>query len=346
MRTFAAVLALAAYVCDGRRDLMPSEHSKSNLAGDDRPSSQSFVELQQTPAVPIPFKQLAMLLLAANPAAGWHMNGFRGKAPSTFRGKLGEPFNAFPEDNTIKSEQFGRRGVLGLGLGGLAAAAAAAGGRPIPAALAEEPTVKLYFGAGCFWHVQHEFVGEEIAALGRKASQLTAVSGYAGGLMNANGKVCYHNARNIADYGSLGHAEAVQVEIPLSSVPRFAEKYFSLFGKLGIRHDPGDQGGEYRSVIGLPGGVNSVLFPAIQKAADQSPGGLKLVSGRGNEGDTFFSTKAIVYDSNKFPFYPGEVYHQFHNDFMGPPYGKGYNDLQKVALDTGAIKTTGCPEYR
>ena len=52
----------------------------------------------------------------------------------------------------------------------------------------------------------------------------------------------------------------------------------------------------------------------------------------------------LVYDSNAFPFYAGERYHQFHNDFMGPAYGKAYNDLQKSAVQAGAIKLTGCPD--
>lgn len=45
-----------------------------------------------------------------------------------------------------------RRAALGLA-GGAAMGAALGGAAP---ALAAEPTVKAYFGAGCFWHVQHE----------------------------------------------------------------------------------------------------------------------------------------------------------------------------------------------
>jgi peptide methionine sulfoxide reductase MsrA len=205
--------------------------------------------------------------------------------------------------------------------------------------------VKVYFGAGCFWHVQHEFVLEEVQALKRSGAGITAVSGYVGGTSEGDaGKVCYHNARQVADYGSLGHAEAVQLEIPESELPRFATKYFSLFGERGIRHDPQDRGGEYRSVLGLPGGEASPLYDVIQKAARESPGGMKLVRGVGNEPDTIGAKAVLVYDSNKFPFYSAEVYHQFHNDFMGPAYGKAYNDLQKTVLAAGGIQTTGCPE--
>ena len=50
------------------------------------------------------------------------------------------------------------------------------------------------------------------------------------------------------------------------------------------------------------------------------------------------------YDSNKYPFYPGELYHQFHNDFAGPAYGKPYNDLINAAYKGGNIGTTGCPD--
>ena len=71
-----------------------------------------------------------------------------------------------------------------------------------------EPTIKVYFGAGCFWHVQHEFVGEEVAALRRTPDTITARAGYAGGLRTGDGgKLCYHNPRQFADYGKFGHAE-------------------------------------------------------------------------------------------------------------------------------------------
>ena len=187
-----------------------------------------------------------------------------------------------------------RRSFFGLAAG--AAATAALPGLPVQAA----ETTKIYFGAGCFWHVQHEFVGEEVATLKRGPGTVTAVSGYAGGQrLGDGGKVCYHNMQQFADYGKLGHAEAVQIEIPTASVPKFADKYFSLFGSRGYRHDPQDRGGEYRSVLGLPGGVDSPLYPAIEAAAAKSEGGMKLFKGRGDEPDTLGDKLVIVYDSNK-----------------------------------------------
>mmetsp|Transcript_145835 Transcript_145835/g.257234 ORF Transcript_145835/g.257234 Transcript_145835/m.257234 type:complete len:308 (+) Transcript_145835:78-1001(+) len=240
-----------------------------------------------------------------------------------------------------------RRQALGRGLAALAAAAGVAAGMPVtPATAAGEPSVKMYFGAGCFWHVQHEFVGEEVAALSRGPGTVTALSGYAGGTMQGTEAktVCYHNPRQQTDYGELGMTEVVQVEIPQSQVPRFARKYISLFGEKGYRHDPMDRGGEYRSAIGLPGGESSPLFSEIKNAVAGSP--MKLVSGKGDEPDTIRDKAVLVYDSDKFPFYPAEVYHQFHDDFMGAPYGRAYNALQKQALEVGFIKKTGCPEMQ
>ena len=49
-------------------------------------------------------------------------------------------------------------------------------------------------------------------------------------------------------------------------------------------------------------------------------------------------------ESIQFPFYQGEVYHQYHNDFQSPPYGKDYNLLANLALEEGRIKGTGCPD--
>ena len=71
---------------------------------------------------------------------------------------------------------------------------------------------------------------------------------------------------------------------------------------------------------------------------------MKLYAGRGDEPDTIGDKAVLVYDSTKFPFYPAEVYHQFHNDFMGPPYGKSYNALQQTLLASNQIASTGCPE--
>lgn len=40
--------------------------------------------------------------------------------------------------------------------------------------------IDVYFGVGCFWHVQHEFVEAEARLLGRKGSEFTSRTGYAG----------------------------------------------------------------------------------------------------------------------------------------------------------------------
>ena len=59
---------------------------------------------------------------------------------------------------------------------------------------ASEPSIPVYFGAGCFWHVQHEFVVGEIQLLKRTELQLTSRAGYAGGTkVGKDGRVCYHN---------------------------------------------------------------------------------------------------------------------------------------------------------
>ena len=66
----------------------------------------------------------------------------------------------------------------------------------------EEALVPIYFGVGCFWHVQHEFIEAEKALLGRGPETFTALAGYAGGRAtgrdptrpdNKAGTVCYHN---------------------------------------------------------------------------------------------------------------------------------------------------------
>jgi hypothetical protein len=95
-------------------------------------------------------------------------------------------------------------------------------------------------------------------------------------------------------------------------------------------------------LIGLPGGAKHTSYPLVEAAATNA--GFTLVEGKGNEGDTFGTQKVYVYDTAKFPFYQAEVYHQYHNDFQSPPYGKAYNQLVNLALEEGRIKGTGCPD--
>jgi hypothetical protein len=50
---------------------------------------------------------------------------------------------------------------------------------------------------------------------------------------------------------------------------------------------------------------------------DAAAKGMRLVQGAGDEGDTLAVKTVLVYDSNKFPFYEGELYQQFHDDVVG-----------------------------
>jgi hypothetical protein len=108
---------------------------------------------------------------------------------------------------------------------------------PVVAAETEAPEDQdwYYFGAGCFWHMQYEFIQAERTILGRTdPSQYTSLAGYAGGTRtDANGRVCYHNLLGVADYGKLGHGEVVGMNLPSSSntdaVVEFAKFYFTLF---------------------------------------------------------------------------------------------------------------------
>ena len=226
---------------------------------------------------------------------------------------------------------------------------------------------------------QHEFVEAERKLLGRGDKELTSLTGYAGGKStDKEGRVCYHNFQSIADYGKLGHGEVVGMKIPDSSIGDFAKEYFDLFTPKGERVDPMDRGGEYRSLIGLPGGVKNPHYTEVEAAAKAK--GMTLEEGKGNDPDTLGKKLVYVYDTAKYPFYQAEVYHQFHNDFQvglrasilcmlfssmafladlfvpfplpllprclnqSPAYGKKYNDLVKEAVEDGRVKITGCPD--
>eukprot|EP00882_Tetradesmus_deserticola_P025245 GHRQ01027712.1.p1 GENE.GHRQ01027712.1~~GHRQ01027712.1.p1 ORF type:complete len:175 (+),score=80.37 GHRQ01027712.1:84-608(+) len=85
-------------------------------------------------------------------------------------------------------------------------AAATVGSAAVPTA---------YFGNGCFWGRQKDFVDTE-QRLGRTSpADISALVGYAGGQKaGPDGKVCYYfNGDPRTIYERLGHAEVVQVAL-------------------------------------------------------------------------------------------------------------------------------------
>mmetsp|Transcript_41229 Transcript_41229/g.76690 ORF Transcript_41229/g.76690 Transcript_41229/m.76690 type:complete len:298 (-) Transcript_41229:181-1074(-) len=211
-----------------------------------------------------------------------------------------------------------------------------------PRAALADSNVNIYVGQGCFWHVQHEVVKQEASDLGRQPAEITALTGYAGGKeVGGNGEVCYHNMAMAPDYGRMGHTEVVNVSVPESKVGNFAKAYFDAASKYPFgRADPQDRGTEYRSAIGIPGGMDGPLFKEVDVA---NAGRLELVRGQGNDADTVGTKKVWIYDSNEFPFHQGEIYHQFHDDML-ERYSQGYHKLKKTLVDQGTIQKVACPE--
>jgi len=231
------------------------------------------------------------------------------------------------------------RALLAVLASGAAAVVVAMGA---PGAARAEGSVDVFFGQGCFWHVQHDVVKKEVSALQRDTNEVTALVGYAGGKkVGDDGRVCYHNLMMAPDYGQMGHTEVVNVSVPESKVVDFAKDYFDDAAKYPFgRADPQDRGGEYRSAIGVPGGMDGPLFKQIEAA---NKGRLQLLRGEGNDADTVGTKKVWIYDSNKFPFHQGEVYHQFHDD-MRDRYSEDYHKLKDVLLSGGKLQKVTCPE--
>uniref|UniRef100_A0A383W0J3 peptide-methionine (S)-S-oxide reductase n=1 Tax=Tetradesmus obliquus TaxID=3088 RepID=A0A383W0J3_TETOB len=230
-------------------------------------------------------------------------------------------------------------------------AAATTGSAAVPTA---------YFGNGCFWGRQKDFVDTELR-LGRTSpADISALVGYAGGKATGpDGKVCYYyNGDPRTIYERLGHAEVVQVALSQQQqdaqqeFQAFAETYFKQFqqaprGRGMMRLDPQDAGPGYRNVVGLPGGVSSPYYKLLQAA---NVNGMELREGKGNvyergqpvEGDEI--NVVWVVDSDELPFYRAEVYHQFHNG-LGKAFSPAYTrDLKQAVLSTGKIAPTGCLE--
>jgi len=218
----------------------------------------------------------------------------------------------------------------------------------------------VYFGSGCFWERQYAYAWEvelggslegNSTLFGRSMDTVTSAVGYAGSKkVGPNGRVCYHNDESQADdYDVLGHGEAVQVMLDEGKealqFQAMLKSFFSAYTQ-GYRPDPFDMGGQFRSFIGIPGGINGTLYKHVVAAncALSKKNQLKLTEGKGGEDDTPFGT-AWIYDSEEFPFHRGEQYHQFHSNFAPPSYGPLYLDTlwhRQIAL--GRINSTGCPE--
>jgi len=213
---------------------------------------------------------------------------------------------------------------------------------PASAADTDTELIDVYFGCGCFWHVQHEFVEAERRILKRDDASLTARAAYAGGTAK-DATVCYHNARSIGDYGSLGHAEVVSLRIPPTAFEEFAKEYFNLFNDKGERPDQfGDRGSEYRNLIGVPGGSNSPYAKQLVSASMASGDKLDFAIGKGNDGDKRAVT--FVMDSQAFPSYVAEQYHQFHDGFnLGENYPNSYNDVASSLAASGTLEKSVCP---
>lgn len=63
------------------------------------------------------------------------------------------------------------------------------------------------------------------------------------------------------------------------------------------RVDPQDRGGEYRSLLGLPGGTSHTSYPLVRAEAEKA--GFKLVEGKGNDPDTLGKQIVYVHDTEK-----------------------------------------------
>mmetsp|Transcript_20186 Transcript_20186/g.50231 ORF Transcript_20186/g.50231 Transcript_20186/m.50231 type:complete len:281 (+) Transcript_20186:77-919(+) len=192
----------------------------------------------------------------------------------------------------------------------------------------DEELIDVYFGCGCFWHVQHEFVEAEKTILGRADNKVSSRAGYAGGNDGMkDGKVCYHNFAQVSDYGKLGHAEVVSLRIPKSKFKDFAVEYCKLF-KNGMRPDQmGDRGLEYRNIVGFKGGAkNTELAMLLVDASKETGDQLDFAVGKGTDRD--IPRVVWIMDSEAYPSYVAEQYHQFHDGFnFGENYPNTYNDL-------------------
>jgi len=113
--------------------------------------------------------------------------------------------------------------------------------QPLGDLAAVAPGAEVYFGNGCFWGRQHEFVQTERTQLGRSDDEVSSLVGYAGGFSakGKDGKVCYYYGAPDTVYERLGHGEVVRTVLSDTSPTKatedlraFAKTYFANFKKI------------------------------------------------------------------------------------------------------------------
>eukprot|EP00241_Pyramimonas_parkeae_P012784 CAMPEP_0114232050 /NCGR_PEP_ID=MMETSP0058-20121206/4391_1 /TAXON_ID=36894 /ORGANISM="Pyramimonas parkeae, CCMP726" /LENGTH=263 /DNA_ID=CAMNT_0001343481 /DNA_START=110 /DNA_END=901 /DNA_ORIENTATION=+ len=216
--------------------------------------------------------------------------------------------------------------------------------------------VSIYFGSGCFWGRQKDFADVEKQVLGRSSAEVTSLVGYAGGHPEAvKRRACYYHAPHDLIYENQGHAEVTQVDLMGETVEdlerqmaSFSEKFFTQFVRTARgmqRTDPQDRGPGYRTLVGIPGGMSPSASEGdmFKVFASKNVNHMDLVEGEGSEDDVV--NTVFVMDSNKFPFYPAEMFHQFH-DGLGHRFPEDYTqELRATQVRLGRVKPTGCPEH-
>jgi len=213
------------------------------------------------------------------------------------------------------------------------------------ASAAASKNVTVYFGNGCFWARQHEFITNlEQKVLGRLDSQLTSIAAYAGGTLPASGQLCYENANGTDPYASYGAAEVVSLILQPAQVELAARVYFATFVELqpGIwgRPDLRDLGAEYRALIGVPGGLSGPHGAAL-RAANVNNQSL-TVDDAGSQPDTIGTDRVYVMDSTRFPAVQAEICLQCHDDAL-VKYSDAYHLLNGSLVRNGRLRKTGCP---
>ncbi|KAL3782481.1 hypothetical protein ACHAW5_009776 [Stephanodiscus triporus] len=204
----------------------------------------------------------------------------------------------------------------------------------------EEEDESVYFGAGCFWHVQHEMIEAEKSILGRGSHQFTSRTGYAGGKKtDGDGRVCYHNFQGVADYGRSLLGLPGGRDHPMFDKVLAAASDRGMTLTDGRGNDPDTLGKRLVYVM------DSRVFPFYQAEV------CEYIRAHSRDGDTDginspLRLTIVLFSSLLYVFFLsfGRKDHQYHNDFLTPAYGKEYNDLVNAALDDGRIKITGCPD--
>jgi len=177
--------------------------------------------------------------------------------------------------------------------------------------------ISVYFGSACAQLTQRDLISvERRPPFSRSMDSVTAKVGYATGRSIPEGySVCYYNAPLESYYEDYAYAQVVEVLLDIKNeTSQFAavfSEYFNIVAEISTNLKSSAFLRRKRNVVGVPGGFDGPYKNMLESISTS-----RLPLAQGDRDLTWFDDSVVyVYDSDEFPFFLGETYTQWHDNF-------------------------------